>query len=240
MSDLPPVQFVLPGRCHQFYTRKKYSGHCILGLTMEKVIKKYGRLSALVVFFIMPLLIYFMGDFPRRALYKDALSGMTLLTFFGFVLQFYLSRAHHNSLKVFKMSSIIHWHKILGYIFTGILFFHPVFIIIYHGFEPGLTFSEAFTLVLQNISTKGLLLGLIAWILMMLLGLMAFFRTRLFRNYKTWRLWHGIVSLLFITLAALHVMDLGRHLNLYMIVLIAVVLIVAVFNLFKVYFANNN
>lgn len=211
-----------------------------MGLIMEKVIKKYIRFATILVFLIIPLLIYFMGNFPHRTYYKEALSVVTILAFFGLMLQFYLSRTYHNSLKIFKMSSIIQWHKILGYVFTGILFFHPFFIILYHLFEPGLSFSEAFTLVLQNISTKGLLLGLIAWILMILLGLIAFFREKLFRNYKSWRLWHGILSLLFMTLAAIHAMDLGRHFNIYMVMFVTVILIVAVFKLFTLYLVKKN
>jgi predicted ferric reductase len=207
---------------------------------MDKRIRTYNRIAATVVFFIVPLLLYGLGNFPRRALYKELLSLMTITAFFGLLMQFYLSRANKGMLQGFKMSGIIKWHKTLGYIFLGILFFHPFFVILYHLFQPGLTFSEAFTEVIDNFNKTGLLLGLIAWILMIVIGLMAIFRKSIFKNYRTWRLWHGGVSLAFITLAAIHAIDIGRHMNLYMSLFIAVILVIATYKLFTVYLIKRN
>lgn len=207
---------------------------------MDKRILTYNRIAAAVVFFIVPLLLYGLGNFQRRALYKELLSLLTILAFFGSLMQFYLSRANKGLLQGFKMSGVIRWHKILGYTFLGVLFFHPFFVILYHLFQPGLTFPEAFTEVIDNFNKTGLLLGLIAWALMIIIGLMAFFRLKFFKNYKSWRLWHGGLTLAFITIAALHSIDLGRHMNLYMTVFIAVILVIATHKLFTVYLIKKN
>jgi predicted ferric reductase len=39
-------------------------------------------------------------------------------------------------------------------------------------------------------------------------------------TYKTWRVFHGILALLLVAFAAWHAMDLGRHFNLAMSILI--------------------
>jgi predicted ferric reductase len=40
-------------------------------------------------------------------------------------------------------------------------------------------------------------------------------------RYKTWRVFHGILAMLFISIAAWHVIDLGRHASIVMSILIS-------------------
>ncbi len=46
---------------------------------------------------------------------------------------------------------------------------------------------------------------------MLILGITSLIRNKLPMKYKTWRLLHGILSALFISLATWHAVDLGRH-----------------------------
>lgn len=180
---------------------------------MENRIKIYNRIAALVIFIAMPLCIYFLGQFPRRSLLKETISLLIILAFFIMLLQFYLSRANRNLLQVHKMGRTIKWHKVLGYVFVSVLLIHPFLIVVPRFFEAGISPIDAFRELLSNFNLTGLLLGLIAWILMFIIGLTSLVRNKLPFTYKTWRVIHGILSMAFILIASLHVVNMGRHIN---------------------------
>lgn len=181
-----------------------------------------------------PLAIYFMGNFPKRTVLKEAISLLTILSFFVMLLQFFLSRANRNILQG-PMNGTIKWHKALGYIFVGILILHPFLIVVPRFFEAGIQPANAFTELLSNFNQGGLLLGLIAWILILIIGITSWFRDRLPFSYKTWRLIHGFLSIAFILMASFHVLNMGRHINEYMAWLIAIFSVAGVTLLLRIY-----
>jgi DMSO/TMAO reductase YedYZ heme-binding membrane subunit len=67
---------------------------------------------------------------------------------------------------------------------------------------------------------QGVVLGIIAWCLMLALGITSFVREKLPMTYKTWRVFHGILAVVFVAVAAWHAIDLGRHFTLAMSILI--------------------
>ena len=73
--------------------------------------------------------------------------------------------------------------------------------------------------------SPGVVLGIIAWCLMLILGVTSLLRNRLPMKYTTWRAVHGVLAILFVVLATWHAIDLGRHtdraMSVYMIVLAA-------------------
>jgi len=180
---------------------------------MENRIKIYNRIAAIVIFMALPLCIYFQGNFPRRTLLKEAISILTIMAFFMMLMQFYLSRANRNLLQVHKMGRTIKWHKVLGYVFVSVLLIHPILIVVPRFFEAGISPTDAFIELLSNFNQTGLLLGLIAWILMFIIGLTSLFRNKLPFSYKTWREIHGILAVAFILTASFHVVNMGRHIN---------------------------
>jgi predicted ferric reductase len=202
---------------------------------MEKRIKIYNRIAAIIVFIVLPVLIYILGDFSRRTFLKEAISLLTLLAFFIMLMQFYLSRANGTILKVHKMVKVIKWHKVLGYVFVSVLLLHPFLIVVPRYFEAGINPLDAFKEVLSNFKLQGLLLGLVAWILMLIIGLTSLFRSHLPFTYKTWRIIHGYLSMAFILIASLHVVAMGRHINNIMAWVIAVLSVSGVAMLLKTY-----
>ena len=202
---------------------------------MGNKINSYNRLVAIAVFVILPVLLYAFGYFARRSLLKEVISLTTLLAFFVMLLQLYLSRANHPILDGHKMASVVKWHKALGYVFLGILLLHPFLIVLPRYFEAGITPSDAFVELISNFNQQGLLLGLIAWSLMLILVVTSMFRKSLPFSYKTWRVIHGIISILFVGIASFHVIDMGRHINAPMAGLIAVLSIVGIALLLKIY-----
>ena len=202
---------------------------------MDNRIKTYNRIAAIAVFVALPVLIFALGDFPRRTLLKETISLLTILAFFVMLLQFYLSRANRNILQGHKMGKVIKWHKVLGYVFVSVLLLHPFLIVVPRYFEAGITPKDAFIELLSNFSQQGLWLGLTAWILMFIIGLTSLLRNKLPFTYKTWRLIHGYLSIAFILIASLHVVEMGRHINRPMYWLIAILSISGVAILLRTY-----
>ena len=202
---------------------------------MDNRIKTYNRIAAIAVFVALPVLIFALGNFARRTLLKEAISLLFILAFFIMLMQFYLSRANRNILQGHKMGKVIKWHKVLGYVFVSVLLLHPFLIVVPRYFEAGITPKDAFIELLSNFSQQGLWLGLTAWILMFTIGLISLLRNKLPFTYKTWRLIHGYLSIAFILTAALHVVEMGRHINKPMCWLIAIRSVSGVALLLKTY-----
>lgn len=190
--------------------------------------KQNKILILFLVFIGLPLAIYGIGDFPRRSSLKELISVVTIVSFFVMILQFFLSRFNKQLDGNVKKSAVVRWHKVLGYIFITVLLVHPFLIVLPHYFSPAMSPGEAFNMILLEWSSYGVLMGIIAWVLMLVLGVLSYFRNSLKMKYTDWRLLHGILSVVFIIVASLHVISLGRHIELPMVVLIGIFVLSAV------------
>lgn len=202
---------------------------------MKTSLQSYNRLAAILVFIALPLLIWALGDVPRRTVLKEVLSLLTLVSFSMMILQFFLSRGNGKILKVHRTGKVVKLHKIIGYVFVSFLLLHPFLIVVPRYFEAGVDPGEAFTTMLTTFDSRGIILGLSAWCLMLVLGLSSIFRKRLGMKYTTWRVFHGILSMVFIVLATWHATDLGRHTDLPMSVYMIALGGLGVFQLLRVY-----
>lgn len=178
---------------------------------MKDVFKKYSFLSKIVLFIGIPLMIYFLQDFPRRTVLKEGLSFLTILSFTLMVSQFYLTRGYRAVENKGRMGDIVKAHKFIGYFFSTVLLLHPFFIVFPRYFEGGAKPLDALWQIVTTLENSGVVVGVIAWLLMIVLGITSLLRGKLFKSYRTWRWFHGLLSLLFIGLAAYHVISLGRH-----------------------------
>jgi predicted ferric reductase len=202
---------------------------------MKSTVQNYNRLAALLVFIALPLLIWAVGDLPRRTFLKEAISLLTILSFSMMLLQFFLSRGNSGTLKAHRKVRVTKLHKIIGYLFVVFLLLHPFLIVVPRYFEAGIEPGVAFTTMLTTWDSRGIVLGLTAYGLMLLLGLSSLFRNRLGIKYTTWRVFHGILSILFITLATWHALELGRHIDLPMSVYMVALASLGVFQLLRIY-----
>jgi predicted ferric reductase len=128
--------------------------------------------------------------------------------------QFFLTRGYRAIHKELKMSNLNRIHKAIGYTVTFVLFVHPFLIVVPRYFESGVKPFDAFWTIITSFNSLGIVLGLIAWIVMLIIGITSIIRNKLSMSYKTWRIIHGILSILFIAAATWHAADLGRHTNL--------------------------
>lgn len=207
-----------------------------MGLIMKTKNKYYKLIPAVALFIGLPVLLWAVGDFPRKSLLKEFLSIITILAFTAMLAQFYFTRhnKHFNKGREFSMSVKI--HRYLGFIFIAVLLLHPFFIVLPRFFEAGVDPGDAFITLITEFGSLGVVLGLIAYGLMLVIFMTAFFRNRFHLNYRLGRMFHGYLSVLFIVAAAWHVINIGRHANTPFAIYIILMMVSGVIHLFLTYY----
>jgi len=205
---------------------------------MDKKIKLYNRLAVFVLFIGFPLLFWGVDDVPKRSILKETLSVLTLLSFSFMLLEFYLIRSTRFLFKEHTRSNVLKWHKAIGYIFVSILLLHPFFVVLPRYVEAGVDPVDAFVTMVTTVDSLGVLLGLIAWFLLLLIGLTSFFRKQLPFSYKTWRIVHGLLAIVFIVIASWHALTLGRHMHKLLALFVLLIGGMGVFFVLKMYFTT--
>ena len=179
--------------------------------------KKRNALNYIVpatfVFVGLPLLLWATGDFPRRTPLKEFLSVLTLVAFCLMLGQFLLARIYGGAVRTLGPVGVVRYHKIIGYTFVAVLLAHPFLIVLPRYFEPGIDPQAAFFSLIKEFDNPGVLLGMTAWGLMVILGVTSLVRGRLPMRPKTWKIFHGVLSGLFVSLGTCHALELGRHTN---------------------------
>ncbi|WP_319576998.1 ferric reductase-like transmembrane domain-containing protein [uncultured Desulfobacter sp.] len=201
---------------------------------MGAYIKSRFFRQSILIFMGIPLVIWATGNFPVRSLLKESLSIITILAFYQMIGQFFWARTSRSARMDLKMNQVVKYHKVIGYTFVGILFFHPIYLVVPRFFEAGISPFEAFVTIITTFN-QGCVLGIITWCLMLVLGVTSFLRNKLPMTYKTWRVFHGTLAILFISVAAWHAMDLGRHATLAMSILISMLTASGILLLLKTY-----
>ena len=207
---------------------------------MRKLLNKYNLIPKTIVFIGVPILLWYLGDFPRRSNLKETFSILTLVAFTLIVGQLFLTRGYRKIQKKLKMSNLLRIHKFIGYLFIPILIIHPFLIVLPRYFEGGVEPLEAFWTIITSFNSLGVILGLIAWTLMLTIGITSLLRNKLSMSYKTWRTLHGILSVLFLSIATWHVLDLGRHSNLVMSIFLILITTGGILLLLNTYFFNDS
>ncbi len=164
----------------------------------------------------LPLLLWATGDVPRRTLLKEFLAVLTVLSFCLMLGQFYLARGNDGAINGLGLSAAMRYHKAIGYGFIGVLLVHPFFVVAPRLLESGIGPLDAFVTMVTAFDSVGIVAGLTAWGLLVVLLITSLVRKRLPLTYRAWRILHGILSVLFVTAAIWHAIDLGRHTDLAM------------------------
>ncbi|WP_232225162.1 ferric reductase-like transmembrane domain-containing protein [Seonamhaeicola sp. S2-3] len=138
-------------------------------------------------------------------------------------------------MKQIRMVNVVAIHRFIGYTFISVILLHPFFIIIPKFFDNGVTPIDAFVRLITTFSSTGVILGLIAYTTMLVLMITAFFRFKLHLKYKTWRKLHGYLTLLFVSVATWHVVNIGRHSNTSFTVYYVLMVVIGVFYLMRTY-----
>lgn len=175
---------------------------------MSDIIESSFIRQSVMLFTTLPVLIFTLENDISGNFYQDILALLTIISYSLMLGQFLIIKAGYN--KKDNYVGKLKVHKYVGYVCVAILFFHPVYLILPKLFETSLPPSEAFLKIITTLSF-GVVSGMTAWILMFAIGAMSLFRKKMPLRYSTWRLMHGILSMLFICSASLHVIYIGRH-----------------------------
>jgi predicted ferric reductase len=170
------------------------------------------RLTAATLMLLFPpLVLLALGDYPRRSLLKETLSMLTLAAFFLLFGQFLLVRGARFTTEGIRFSRLLSLHKIIGYTVVSLLLAHPFMIVLPRFFEGGISPAEALTKILMTVDSPGVVLGMISWALILAIGTTSLLRARLGLDYRTWKWVHALLSVLLVVTASWHAIDLGRH-----------------------------
>ena len=206
---------------------------------MSKNIKIIYAFLLSSILIALPILFFILGDLPHRTILKNIISIITIISFFILFAQFFLSKINTNISEFSNFAKVVKFHKFIGYIVLPVLMIHPILIVVPRFFEVGVDPFESFIKMITTIDTLGVLLGIIAWILMLSLGITSMFRNKLNISYKSWKNFHGILSLTFIIIASWHAINMGRHMSLPMSILIVLLVLITILSVLKVYLFKN-
>jgi predicted ferric reductase len=195
-----------------------------MGLMMFELYKKYNFLIQPLLYIVLISMVA--NDLFERTLLKDSLSFVTLSALFLLIGQMFLNKLNRKNISI---------HKWLGYIFIPILVVHPFFIVLPRFFESGADPIESFFVMITAFHSQGIVVGLIAWVLMLVLGLTSLFKDKLGIKHKTWKIFHGILSIEFLLFALWHAMDIGRHIDISISIVMGIVTTIASFVLLNKY-----
>lgn len=238
LPDLSSVPDVLPCRCHYHFPRKINSGNGVMGLIMKNMLYISKLVPVVIIFIVVPILLYATGDFPKRHFLMESLSVTTILGFSVLVSQFFLSRVNKKLVKEIRMVKVLKIHKVVGYLFISILLMHPFLIVVPKFFDDGISASDAFLKLITTFGSQGLIMGMIAYTIVLIIMITAFFRFKLNLKYRTWRKLHGFLTLSFLLTATWHVIDIGRHSNEFFVIYYILIAGSAVFFLIRTYLSK--
>lgn len=215
-----------------------------MGVIVSRDLKTINVILGILIFIGLPVLLYILGDAPRRSLLKEAISLITLLTFSLMLGQFFLARSNEAVINLFNRKHIQNVHKAIAYPALIIFLVHPFLIVFPRYFEAGVDPVDALLTMLTSFDSRGILLGMVAWALLVIIALTAIFRMRLIKRYKIkyrdWRKIHGYLTVAFVVLAIWHAIELGRHTDRIMAAFFIALAIAGITLLFRLYFGTTS
>lgn len=211
-----------------------------MGVIVIRDLKTINVILGALIFIGLPMLLYSLGDAPRRSLLKEAISLITLLAFSLMLGQFFLARSNEAIINLFDRKHIQNAHKAIAYPALIIFLVHPFLIVFPRYFEAGVDPVDALLMMLTSFDNRGVLLGMVAWALLVMIALTAIFRMRLIKRYRIkyrdWRKFHGYLTVAFVVLAIWHAIELGRHTDRIMAAFFIALAIAGITLLFRLYF----
>lgn len=157
---------------------------------------------------VMPLGLAYGLGWPLRSWHREL---ATLLGIVGYVLllmEFVLSGRFRAVSGRIGMDRTMRVHQVMARVLTVMLLLHPFLYLGPFAASRPWDSTRAETVLLSG---PGLLSGVVAWLLLGLIVLLAIGRDSLPFRYEAWRLSHGLGSAVLAVLAAHHAFVLGRY-----------------------------
>lgn len=164
---------------------------------------------AYLVSVTLPLILSWLVGGPPRPFHQELASGLGILAFSMILMEFVLSGRFKSISNGIGMDVTMRFHQVLARTALGFAVLHPF---LYQGTLSGgqrpwdPTRQLTITTDFSALST-----GVIAYLLLPSLVLLAIGRTQLGYKYETWRLIHGVGALLIALLLLHHTVNAGRY-----------------------------
>lgn len=157
---------------------------------------------------VAPLILARLQDLPRRPLLDELSTGLAMVAFAIVLVEFVLSGRFGFVSARIGMDVTMRLHQLLAR--TALLFalVHPF--LYSTPLNPPLPWDTTRQLTL-GLGPASLATGLIAWIVLFVLVLMAIFRDQLPYRYETWRLLHGLGAATMAAAITHHTFAAGRY-----------------------------
>ncbi len=157
---------------------------------------------------LLPLALAAAQGLPPRPWPDELSSGLAMAGFAILLLEFALSgRSQRLSARV-GMDLTMRFHQFIALAALAFLLVHPFLYIPAFSERPAYGAASASRVLLTPAAT---VTGTLAWILLAMLVIFAWFRTQLRWSYELWRLSHGLGALAIAVLGAHHTLDIGRY-----------------------------
>ena len=159
-------------------------------------------LGLYVALSLAPLALAGLQAPPRREWLDELSSGLAMAGFAMLLLEFALSGRYRRVSARVGMDLTMRFHQWMALAALAFLLLHP-FLYTDYSQRPGGTGVR-----LTPAATAS---GMLAWMLLLVLVVFAWFRRHLPLSYEAWRLTHGLGALLVAALGAHHALDTGHY-----------------------------
>ncbi len=157
---------------------------------------------------LMPLVLAYLQDLPRRHFSDEFSSALAMLAFAMLLMEFVMSGRFNSVSGSTGIDLTMRFHQLIARSLTVFILIHPFLYVTPMNFPRPWDVTGQLTLGLE---TASIVTGIIGWILLAPLVVFAVFRDRLPYRYETWRFTHGLGALLIAVLGAHHAIEAGRY-----------------------------
>lgn len=157
---------------------------------------------------LLPLGLSWLGTRPPRSVWDELASGAGMLAFAIILVEFLLSGRFRAVSKRIGMDVTMRFHQLLARSALVLALIHPF---LYRApFNPPYPWDVTRQLTLTD-DFGAIATGILAWLLLPSLVLLAIFREHLDYRYEIWRLMHGLGGALIAGLLLHHTLNGGRY-----------------------------
>jgi len=157
---------------------------------------------------LMPLVLAYLQDLPRRHFSDELSSALAMLAFAMLLMEFVISGRFNSVSGSTGIDLTMRFHQLIARSLTVFILIHPFLYVTPLKFPLPWDVTGQLTL---GLGTASIVTGILGWILLAPLVVFSVFRDRLPYRYETWRLSHGIGALLIAILGAHHAIEAGRY-----------------------------
>ncbi len=170
------------------------------------------KLKALTAFYLtlvlLPLLLAWMGARPPRGIPDELATGAGMLAFSIILVEFILSGRFRSVSSGVGLDVTLRLHQLLARFALVLALVHPFFYRTPFARQLPWDPTRQLTLTPDFWAMAG---GILAWLLLPSLVLLAIARSKLSYKYEAWRIMHGVGALLIVGLVLHHTLNAGRY-----------------------------